>query len=221
MIQFGRIIMLVLLSFNILLTLLVWNIEMLFYFTHWTLLLTTASVAMSYKVASDTNAPKNTGRMAVHHLLYTLSIIFNCVSFPIYWILIHDEVTYLIKYTERWKYAQQIINHLLPPACCLIHTYLTNCVLTRKLIKHILLGGLSYLSLDYFYVKVTGDTVFWFLHWDTMETPIFGITLVLGFGFVYILVCGLDEIVKEEGLNLKFKKALFSKVRAQKTKKLM
>ena len=77
------------------------------------------------------------------------------------------------------------------------------------------------MSLDYFYVKVTGDTVFWFLHWETMETPIFGITLVLGFGFVYILVCGLDEIVKEEGLNLKFKKALFSKVRAQKTKKIM
>ena len=170
---------------------------------------------MSYLIASDTQAPKNIHRMAVHHFLYTLSIIFNCVSFPTYWILIHDEVTYLIKYTERWKYAQQIINHLLPPACCLFNTYLTNCVLTRKLIKHLLLMGLAYLVLDFLYVKVTGDTVFWFLHWETMETPIFGISLVLGFGFVYILVCGLDECVKEEGLNLKFKKALFSKVKAK------
>ena len=93
------------------------------------------------------------------------------------------------------------------------NSYLTNCVLTRKLIKHLLLLGLGYLGLDFIYVKFTGDTVFWFLHWNTLETPIFGITLVLGFGFVYILICGLDEIIKEEGLNLKFKKALFAKTR--------
>lgn len=95
----------------------------------------------------------------------------------------------------------------------MMNTYLTNCVLTRKLIKHILLLGLGYLFLDFVYVKLTGDVVFWFMQWTSLETPVLGITLVLAFGFVYILACGLDEIVKEESLNLKFKKALFAKNR--------
>lgn len=97
MIQFARVMCLCFLAFDVLFTLYVWGLEMLFYFTNWTLLTTVASIVCSAQVARNTDAPKNISLMAIHHFLYTCSIIFNCVSVSVYWILIHEEVTWAYK----------------------------------------------------------------------------------------------------------------------------
>lgn len=47
--------------------------------------------------------------------------------------------------------------------------------------------------------------MFSFLTWETVETPMAAIGMVLWFGFAYIILCSLDESMKAESLNLKIK----------------
>ena len=80
-------------SLNIVLNLLAWPLmNMIYYFTNWTLLLTFYSIYYSSITVCDLEINKKVEKMAIHHLLYTSSIIFNFITVSVYWILIHSEI---------------------------------------------------------------------------------------------------------------------------------
>tara|TARA_B110000285_G_C14946760_1_gene524705 strand:+ start:404 stop:895 length:492 start_codon:yes stop_codon:yes gene_type:complete len=143
--------------------------------------------------------------MALHHFMYSASIIFNLAVFLIYWILIHPEISAKYKYEEPLKYFQMILNHTVPQLVCVMNTMITNCCLSRKIIKPLLLLGCIWIVIDCIQTHIMGEPVFSFLTWETLETPMAAIGMVLWFGFAYIILCSFDESVKAESLNLKIK----------------
>ena len=82
---------------------------------------------------------------------------------------------------------------------------ITNCCLIRKLIKPLLTLGVMWIVVDCIQTFIMGEPVFSFLTWDTPETPMMALGMVLWFGFLYIILCSLDESMKAESLNLKIK----------------
>ena len=114
-------------------------------FTNWTLMLTTASIYLSYSAAKDPvhfsrSAKSETAikKQAWHHLLYSLSILFNLVVVVVYWSMLHE------KAVEKWKdtpiYGPGRVRHLytvhtFPAISCLINSAVTNCKMSRGLWK--------------------------------------------------------------------------------------
>ena len=112
-----------------------------------------------------------------------------------------------------------IINHTVPQLVCVMNTMITNCCLTRKIIKPLLILGCAWIVIDCIQTLIMGEPVFSFLTWDGIETPLAAIGMVLWFGFAYILLCSLDESMKAEGLNIKIKGAYKLVLKKDKDKK--
>ena len=93
------------LIFDILLTLYTWGFLSFFIIkAQWSILITLMSVSLSYVVASDMQYARKINVMALHHFLYSASIIFNLAVLLVYWILIHPEIRTKYKYEEPLKY---------------------------------------------------------------------------------------------------------------------
>ena len=73
-------------------------VNLIYYFTNWTLIISIISVGMSIRAVNDSeNFPKSMHNLALHHLLYTVAIGFNLVTVCVYWTLIHKENMVVLK----------------------------------------------------------------------------------------------------------------------------
>ena len=88
---------------------------------------------------------------------------------------------------------------------CVLNTYLTNCVLSRKLVGPIINIGLAYVLYSFVYTKLMGEPDYAMMHWNNLETPAIAITLLFLFAMFYIILCKADERLKERSLLLRIK----------------
>ena len=131
-------------------------------FTYWTLMITTAWVYTSYIAAQDDVlfAPLSTIKnkdqqlksfkaQANHHLMYTLSVLFNLVTVVVYWSFLHEMI--IEKFTsspnisaknKRGIIFHMYIVHSLPALACLINALATNVIMKRGLWKIVLYASL-------------------------------------------------------------------------------
>ena len=58
-------------------------------------------------------------------------------------------------------------------------------------------------EINFIQTKVRGIPVYPFLTWDSWETPLIAGTMLICFGFIYILMCFIDERIKEGRINKK------------------
>lgn len=108
--------------------------NLLIYFTNWTLLIQTASILSTIKAVEYPGFSEDISWVALNHLLYSSSIIFNFITVSVYWTMIHHEI-YATYKNHPMELSQQIIVHVLPAVCCVINSLLTNIVMTKTLIK--------------------------------------------------------------------------------------
>ena len=64
--------------------------NLLVYFTNWTLLMTTYSIWLSIRCASEPNSMADNSLLAKNHFFYSLSIMANLVTVSIYWPFIYS-----------------------------------------------------------------------------------------------------------------------------------
>ena len=76
---------------------------------------------------------------------------------------------------------------------------MTNCVMSRHLLKPSWAIYIAYMGLNFAQTKITGKPVYKFMHWNTYETPLLMAGLLIAFSVVFIAFCIIDE-------NLKIKK---------------
>ena len=173
-------------------------VNLLYYFTNWTLFITIFSIWYSIKAVSlDPNFSKSSKNLAIHHILYTTAIIFNIVTVSVYWTLIHEgNMKTLRKEGIYCKILQQITVHITPGIACFINTLITNTVLTRKMALPLLTFGAFYLVVNFVQVKTSGKPVYDFLTWEDSTSLILVLGLKAGFALVYLFICVLDEQYK-------------------------
>lgn len=103
--------------------------------------------------------------------------------------------------------VEQWLVHSVPATTCMVNTYLTNCVLSRRLLRPLQLIGVVYLAINFCQTKVLGEPVYKFLHWQDTSSLVLVSGLLFAFSLLYIAFCKMDEFIKYESLLLrKFKK---------------
>ena len=167
------------------------------YFTKWTLIVTTFSIWYSIKSARDAEFKKSNHKMALHNLLYTASILMNFVTMSVYWSLIHyNHIRNLKKQGENFRVIEQYLVHIIPGFSCMLSSYFTNCILTRKMLVPMLYFGVFYCFVNFLQTKVSGEPVYDFLSWRDFGSLLIVTFLLLVFSIFYLLGCKLDEYIK-------------------------
>ena len=91
---------------------------------------------------------------------------------------------------------QQKTVHVVPAVACLWNAYLTNTVLSRKMVRPFLMTACLYLSINFCQTVATGEPVYSFLTWKGIETPIYCTFMLIVFSGAYLLMCSADEFCK-------------------------
>ena len=133
--------------------------------------------------------------MALNHFLYSLSIIMNIVTVSVYWIIIHKENMKELE-GQQLPIFQQYIVHVVPAFCCWFNAFISNIVLSRKVLVPLVQFGAFYMFTNFVQTKKSGKPIYSFLPWTDLNSPLLVIVLMIGFSFVYIGLCKFDEYLK-------------------------
>ena len=141
-------------------------------FTNWTLIITTLTILMTSYAAHQKhhfNNKNNKTLLAIHHLLYTFSLICNFVVMSIYWSILHREQV-RIHYNDPGVGHGRVIHlclvHSLPGICCLINSYITNCRLKQGFWKLVLIVCIVYGAFVFVFWKITGRVQYPFIDFE-------------------------------------------------------
>jgi len=166
--------------------------------TTWALIIGTVHLYLSVKVTSDPSV--SYGLLAIHHLLYTIVIVMQIVVTSVYWSLMHEGL--MKKYEGKLK--QQIVNgyliHIIPQIICFSNAYMTNTVLSSKLLKIVVIGGVFFSINNCASTLMRGKPVYPILPWDSMNSVYFCIVLLIATSTLYGAMCKLDEYLKQDSL---------------------
>jgi hypothetical protein len=184
-----------------------WDFRRFFlFFTNWTQFITLVSVVYSINMASDLQSMKNTHKLALHHILYTLAILMNFVTVSIYWSLIHMQVVGTVK--SKLQLLDLYTAHIVPGLVCILNSYHTNAVLSRKNVKHVAGLLIFYGLINLAETKYTGEPLYYFLTWESIDSVVISSGILLFVCLAYVLLCKFDEIVKHDSLIKKNKHKL-------------
>lgn len=126
------------------------NYIMFFKFlTWWTVFITLYAIWLSHCAANDFEFEKRPSDMALHHLLYTASIILNFIVTTIYWPLLHHLCLEEHAGDEMWIFSSCYCNHSVPIVMCLGNALVTNCVLSSHLLIPFNIIGFFYAFINF------------------------------------------------------------------------
>lgn len=185
------------------------------YLTNWTLLLCTYSIYLSAEAAENLLFNEEPTGQRRHHFFYSLSFLMNFVVTSIFWTLLNPNTVIVYK-GQTMILVEQWLVHSVPAISCVINTYMTNCVLSRTLLRPLQFIGVVYLAINFCQTKALGEPVYKFLHWEDTSSLVLVGGLLLGFSLIYIAFCKMDEVLKYETLLRKIKKR---KCRSRRCKK--
>lgn len=190
-----------------LLTLTLYGMQNFFkYLTNWTLLIGTYSIYLSAEASDNLNFTDDRNAQYRHHFFYSLSFLLNIIVTSVYWTLLNPNTVIVYKDQLMILFEQWLV-HSVPLLTCMTNTYLTNCVLSRRLLRPLQAIGMIYLGINFCQTKVLGEPVYKFLNWQDTSSLVMVFGLLFSFSLTYIAFCKMDEYIKYESLLLrKFKK---------------
>ncbi len=178
-------------------------INLLVYFTNWSLISTLLTCWLGYVIAGSRNLHiDNAINMHVlHHLFYTLSLFMNPVVFFMYWGVIHNEHMKEIRVKNEgnetlieMKIWHAYIVHIVPIICNLVQMFINNSVLIRRHYMFLIYFSLLYLINNFVQVKLRGnDPVYWFLTWEDHQSFLICIFVIAVFVSLFLITALLDE----------------------------
>lgn len=104
------------------------------YLTNWTLLLGTYTIYLSSEASRNLNFTEDPHAQRRHHFFYSLSFLLNFIVTSVFWTLLNPN-TVIVYRGQTMILLEQWLVHSVPAATCAINTYMTNCVLSRALLR--------------------------------------------------------------------------------------
>lgn len=75
---------------------------------------------------------------------------------------------------------------------------MTNTVLRTHLVKPLWSLYFLYNFVNFCVTKYTGEAIYPFMDWKTIQTPLILLGMMLAFTIIYITMCKIDEIFKKK-----------------------
>merc|ERR1711935_261879 len=129
----------------------------------------------------------------------------NFVTTVVYWGALHKVVILKPEFQgddkEFVRFARLYVVHSVPFVVCIFNTYLTNSVLSMKLMKVIWIFCPVFGFMNYLATIKSGKAVYWIMPWDPIHESVlvvFGI--IAATSLMYILFVKIDEFCKYEYL---------------------
>lgn len=97
--------------------------------------------------------------------------------------------------------VQQYVVHIIPGCVGLVNSYITNCKLTMKLLKPLVIISLVYFLVNFLQTKYHGKILYDFLDWKDINSLYVIITMESVFSCVYLLMCYIDAHFKNDTLG--------------------
>ena len=97
---------------------------------------------------------------AIHHMLYTISLLSNMVVIPIYWGFMHKEEVRkarLLPDIGEGRAIHLTMIHSFPMIASIVNIYCTNCILKVKLCVIIIFVAIAFSSVQFYLVVIKGD----------------------------------------------------------------
>ena len=107
---------------------------------------------------------------ALHHMLYTVSLICNLVVMTVYWTILHSEQMEIHSQDPivgGGRCFHLKIVHTIPGITCLINSYITKCLLKPSFYIAITAISMIYTLFVYGFYLTTGRIQYSFLPFDT------------------------------------------------------
>lgn len=140
---------------------------------------------------------------AIHHLLYTFSLICNVVVMIVYWSMLHGEQMAIHSGDPdvgTGRCYHLIIVHSLPGLVCFTNAYITQCLLKTSFYKIITMVAVIYGTFVFMFWKITGRIQYSFLNFEksTCEALLTILCINIMGTALYILLCQIDGRIKSE-----------------------
>ena len=123
------------------------------------------SLILSFLMPFDLNYAKKYGKMAINHILITLSVILQSVITSVFWIFLWEDVQRRnIGMPLRVEY--QVLLHTIPALAALVNFLITDVILYRDHVYLIWAFEIIYMGSNFMLVKVFGNKpIYWFMTW--------------------------------------------------------
>ena len=160
--------------------------------------ITTLGILLTISCSKDPNInnlerSEVKSKIAITHLMYTLSLLFNLVVISMYWTLIHPKtIGKHRKDGPPMKVVCQYMVHIIPAVCCLVNTVITNLVMFNGVLTTILKLSIGYLVINFSATKYHGYPLYSFLTWESWHTFAIVAGLLLAFSAIYLAMCYID-----------------------------
>ena len=139
-------------------------ISLLFFFTHWIMMMTLLTCILVLVFAADPKIQEKKWKLAFLHLLFSVSLI-SSYCFLLYWILLHSSITERYQ-NNFWIILYMYLVHTLP-SISLFLIYITTEIRVLKRQWVIMLPlHCVYDYVNYVGTKALGRPIYWFLTWN-------------------------------------------------------
>lgn len=97
--------------------------------------------------------------------------------------------------------VQQYVVHIVPGIVGLVNSYITNCKLTMKLLKPLVIISLVYFTVNFAQTKYHGIILYDFLDWKDINSLYVIVAMESVFSCVYLGMCMIDAHFKNDTLG--------------------
>lgn len=75
---------------------------------------------------------------------------------------------------------------------------MTNTLLRKELMKPLWCLYMLYNLINFLVTKYTGEPIYPFMHWESIETPLILLAMMLAFTVIFICMCKIDAWFKKK-----------------------
>ena len=151
------------------------------YFTNWTLLMTCIYLGVATVVSDKSSYTA----LAIHHILFEISLVMNVVVVCIYWSILHEESLLEAK-GNILKIANCYWAHLGPAFSVWFNFSISNHILKSNHVVAFPLIAALYGYVNYLETKKAGKPLYWFLTWDDSSSLWIYTSLIVIFSLLYL-----------------------------------
>ena len=138
---------------------------------------------MCFLMPFDLAYTKKHGKMAINHMLITLSIILQSIITFVFWVFLWEDV-YRRNQGVPLRVEYQVLLHSIPAVAALINFIITDVIFYRNHVYLVWTFEILYMTSNLILVRVFGNRpIYWFMTWQDPQQSTIVVLLFLTFGY--------------------------------------
>ena len=174
-------------------------------FTNWTMWMTTLSILCTMFLGSCSGIfsdSRTINMKGLHHVLFSLAILFNFITMSIYWTVLWEEDLQTFKdepAVVSFPFGHMWIVHVIPGTVTIINSLITDTVLAWKFYKVILIAYTLYNLLLVYVAQALGTVRYWFINYrdEPVKATVTSIVLMAVFLVIYWIMVTISQLKRK------------------------